>query len=220
MLVPHLLAATIALACPSNTANDLRVQPAGGQLITVEAASTRSTWATLRTWRRSGRCWQAVGPAYPARVGWNGLSANRSEGDGTTPAGTFRIHGTMYGNDANPGVRYRYVRIRCGDWWVEDARSPHYNTFRSVGCGVKPPFSTTSDGMWQDRAAYPYLAVVEFNMRPAVAGRGSGIFLHAMKRGATNGCISIAKANLRRVLTWLDPAAEPQIAIGTRASLT
>jgi L,D-peptidoglycan transpeptidase YkuD (ErfK/YbiS/YcfS/YnhG family) len=35
----------------------------------------------------------------------------------------------MYGVAPNPGVRYRYHRIVCGDWWVEDARSPHYNRF-------------------------------------------------------------------------------------------
>lgn len=220
MLFAPLTAAVLALGCPSSIANDLRVQPTGRQLITVEAASNRSTWATLRPWRRDGTCWREAGGPYGARLGWNGLSARRREGDGTTPAGTFRIHGTMYGNEANPGVRFRYVRIRCGDWWVEDPRSPAYNTFQRVGCGVTPPFKTTSDGMWQDREAYPFLAVVEFNMRPVVRGRGSGIFLHAMKRSATNGCISIEKPALRKVLRWLSPAAKPQIAIGTRTSLT
>jgi L,D-peptidoglycan transpeptidase YkuD (ErfK/YbiS/YcfS/YnhG family) len=126
----------------------------------------------------------------------------------------------MYGNEPNPGVRYRYVRVRCGDWWVEDPRSPSYNTFQRVGCGVKPPFSTSSDGMWEDPVAYPYLAVIEFNMRPAVRGRGSGIFLHAMKNGPTNGCVSIEKTALRKALRWLSPAAKPEIAIGTRTSLT
>ncbi len=161
----------------------------------------------------------AAGGLYAARLGWNGLSANRREGDGTTPAGTFRIHPTMYGNEPNPGVRFRYVRVRCGDWWNEDSRSPTYNTFQRVGCGRRPPFSTSSDGMWEDPVAYPFLAVVEFNMKPTVPGRGSGIFLHARKAGPTNGCVSISKANLRFVLRWLRPAANPHIAIGTRAQL-
>ena len=221
MLVAHLAAAALALACPSNLANDLRAQPTGArQLITVDAASMRTTYATLRTWRRAGGCWVAAGGPYRARLGWNGLSASRREGDGTTPAGTFRIHATMYGNEPNPGVRFRYVRVRCGDWWNEDSSSPTYNSFQRVGCGRTPPFDTSSDGMWQDRAAYPYLAVVEFNMRPVVPGRGSGIFLHAMKNGPTNGCVSIARDELRRVLRWLRPDAKPSIAIGTRGTLT
>ena len=215
------LAATVlAVACPSNLANDLRVQPAGQQLITVDAVSMRATYATLRTWKRTKGCWVAAGGPYPARLGWGGLSASRREGDGTTPAGTFRIHPRMYGNEPNPGVRFRYTRVRCGDWWDEDPASPTYNSFQRVGCGKKPPFGVNSEGMWQSPDAYPYLAVIEFNMSPVVPGRGSGIFLHATTRGTTNGCISIPKPQLRHVLRWLRPDASPQIAVGTRAFLT
>ena len=221
MLVAHLAAAALALACPSSLANDLRDQPASArQLITVDAASMRTTHATLRTWRRAGACWVRAGGPYRARLGWNGLSASRREGDGTTPAGTFRIHATMYGNEPNPGVRFRYVRVRCGVWWDEDASSPTYNSFQRIGCGRKPPFGVKSEGMWESPGAYPYLAVIEFNMRPVVSGRGSGIFLHATTKGSTNGCVSIARDELRRVLRWLRPNANPWVAIGTRATLT
>ena len=219
MLLAALFATAVTAACPSNLANDLRVQPRATQLITVTAASNRTTRATLRTWRRVGSCWRPVVGPYPARLGHAGLSANRREGDGTTPAGTFRIHDTMYGNEPNAGVSFRYRRVRCGDWWDEDPSSPTYNTFRRVRCGTRPPFAGNSEGMWQSPRAYPYLAVVEFNMRPVVPGRGSGIFLHAQTGGPTNGCISIAKPQLRSVLRWLRPAAAPQIAIGTPRSL-
>jgi L,D-peptidoglycan transpeptidase YkuD (ErfK/YbiS/YcfS/YnhG family) len=213
------LLATLAAACPSNLANGLRAQPAASQLVTVEAASVRTTHASLRIWRRTGGCWTAAGGPYPARLGWNGLSAKRREGDGTTPVGTFRIHATMYGNEANPGVRFRYRRVRCGDWWDEDPSSPTYNSFQHVPCGQQPPFRAESEGMWQQPRAYPFLAVVEFNMRPVVLGRGSGIFLHADTGNATNGCVSIRRDRLRSVLRWLRPAATPHIAIGTRTQL-
>jgi L,D-peptidoglycan transpeptidase YkuD (ErfK/YbiS/YcfS/YnhG family) len=218
MLLATLLAALTA-ACPANLANDLRPQPPGSQLVTVQAASTRTTYAALRIWRRSGNCWVAAGGPYPARVGRSGLSADRREGDGTTPAGTFRIHATMYGNEANPGVRFRYRRVRCGDWWDEDPSSPTYNSFQAIGCGRRPPFGVNSEGMWQNRRAYPFLAVVEFNMRPVVPGRGSGIFLHAATGRATNGCVSLGRGDLLHVLRWLRPGAAPSIAIGTSAQL-
>ena len=218
MLVASLLAALTA-ACPSNLANVVQPQPGASQLITVETASARSTYAELRIWRRSGRCWVAAGGPYPARVGRNGVAANRREGDGTTPAGVFGIHATMYGNEPNPGVRFRYRRLRCGDWWSEDPASPTYNTFQHVPCGRRPPFRVETPGMWQQPLAYPYLAVVAFNMRPAVPGRGSGIFLHAQTGGPTNGCISLRRPDLLRVLRWLRPAANPRIAIGTSAQL-
>jgi L,D-peptidoglycan transpeptidase YkuD (ErfK/YbiS/YcfS/YnhG family) len=219
MLLASLLAAFTA-ACPANLANELRSAPAGSQLITVEAKTMSATHASLRIWRRSGRCWVQAGGPYAARLGRSGLSANRREGDGTTPAGTFRIHPTIYGNEADPGVAFRYRRLRCGDWWDEDPASPTYNTFQRVGCGRRPPFAAGSEGLWQDRRAYPYFAVVEFNMRPVVPGRGSGIFLHAQTGGPTNGCVSLGKDDLRRVLRWLRPGAEPSIAIGTRRLLT
>jgi L,D-peptidoglycan transpeptidase YkuD (ErfK/YbiS/YcfS/YnhG family) len=216
MLAAHVLSAVMVAACPSNAANDLRPQPAGGQLVTVQAATARTTHATLRTWQRADGCWRPVAGPFAARVGYNGLSGNRREGDGTTPTGTFGIGRTMYGNAPNPGVRFRYRRVACGDWWDEDPASPTYNSFQHVRCGQRPPFRVKSLGMWQQPRAYPYLAVVEFNTRPVVPGRGSGIFLHAQTGGPTQGCISLRRSALLRVLRWLDAAAAPQIAIRVR----
>jgi L,D-peptidoglycan transpeptidase YkuD (ErfK/YbiS/YcfS/YnhG family) len=219
----HIAAAAIAAACPANVATDLRRPPPASarQLITVQAPTTRTTYVTARIWRRgAGPCWVAAGGPYPARVGRNGLRVNRREGDGTTPIGTFPISPTMYGNAPNPGVRFRYVRLRCGDWWVEDPRSPAYNTFQRLRCGVRPPFRVTTPDMSKDRRAYAHLAVVEFNMHPVVPGRGSGIFLHAQTGHPTNGCVSLRLADLVDVLRWLSPAAAPQITIGTTGGLT
>jgi L,D-peptidoglycan transpeptidase YkuD (ErfK/YbiS/YcfS/YnhG family) len=185
----------------------------GTQLITVEAETADTTYASLRLWRREGRCWTRTAGPWTARVGRSGLSGNRREGDGTTPTGTYSIGRTMYGIAPDPGVRYRYRRIVCGDYWVEDPRSASYNRFRHVPCGQTPPFRVTGERLWEARTAYRHLAVVEFNMRPVVPGRGSGIFLHATTGGPTNGCISLPVAQLRQVLRWLDPAARPRIAI-------
>jgi L,D-peptidoglycan transpeptidase YkuD (ErfK/YbiS/YcfS/YnhG family) len=213
-----LVAATTA-ACPANLASGLDTPASAKQLITVEAKTARMTHAELRTWRRAGTCWVAAAGPYAARVGKNGLSSKRREGDGTTPTGTYRIGGTIYGNDANPGVRFRYRRLRCGDWWDEDPSSPTYNSFQHVRCGTRPPFAGESEGMWQQPQAYPFLAVIEYNTHPVVPGRGSGIFLHAQTGGPTIGCISLPKEQLRAVLQWLRPADAPVIAIGTSRQL-
>jgi L,D-peptidoglycan transpeptidase YkuD (ErfK/YbiS/YcfS/YnhG family) len=219
MLLASFLA-VLAAACPANVANGLGSRPAGAQqLITVQAATARTTYATARIWQRRDGCWVAAGGPYPARLGANGVRADRREGDGTTPAGVFRIHPTMYGNEANPGVRFRYVRVRCGDWWDEDPASPTYNRFVRTRCGSRPPFRVKSAGMWEEKTAYPFLAVLEFNWRPVVPGRGSAIFLHAQTGGPTAGCISLRKADLRHVLRWLRPGARPHIAVGTAAQL-
>lgn len=220
MFAAAALASTLALACPQNLAESIDGVPASArQLVTVEAKVLRTTYAELRTWRRVRGCWVLAAGPYTARLGKNGLSANRREGDGTTPAGVFRIGATMYGNEPNPGVRFRYRRVRCGDWWDEDPRSPTYNSFQHVRCGTTPPFAGNSEGMWQQPRPYPFLAVIEYNMRPVVPGKGSGIFLHAQTGGPTIGCVSLRKEQLRAVLRWLRPADAPVIAIGSRAQL-
>ena len=219
MLALAVLASTLAAACPANLANGIATPATARQLVTVEAKVARTTYAEVRTWRRVDGCWVAAAGPYPARVGKNGLSSSRREGDGTTPTGTYRIGRTMYGNEANPGVRFRYRRLRCGDWWDEDPASPTYNSFQHVACGARPPFAGGSEGMWQQPRPYPYLAVVEYNMRPVVPGKGSGIFLHAQTGGPTIGCVSLRKAELRAVLRWLRPDDAPVIAIGTTRGL-
>lgn len=222
LLAAQLAAIALAAAsCPTNPANDLAAPPPSGseQLITVVAPGPRSTYATARIWQRIAGCWAPAGGPYSARVGRNGIRVNKREGDGATPAGTFPIGRTMFGNSPNPGVRFHYVRLRCGDWWVEDPRSRVYNTFQRVGCKRTPAFRVTTPDMSTSPRAYAHLAVVNYNMRPVVPGHGSGIFLHVQIGKATSGCISLRRPALIHVLRWLRPSASPSIAIGTTSSL-
>ena len=180
------------------------------QRIQVSATSTASTTARLSLIECGAR---VLGP-WPARVGFAGLSAHHREGDGTTPLGTFAIEPVVYGLDPDPGVRLRYHRLRCGDWWNEDPASPTYNTFRHLPCGMPPPFHGSSEALWRASVAYRELAVIEFNTSPAVPGRGSAIFLHDDRGHATNGCVSIARPNLIRLLRRLRPGATIAISAG------
>jgi L,D-peptidoglycan transpeptidase YkuD (ErfK/YbiS/YcfS/YnhG family) len=189
--------------------------PAGRstQVVSVVAPSSRTTFASLSLWSKRRGCWVRIAGPWAARVGRNGLSAHHREGDGTTPIGTFGFEPTMYGVGTNPGVRFRYHRLVCGDWWDEDPTSPTYNTFRHVACGTKPPFRGDSEALWTYRRAYDHFAVISYNDRPAVPGRGSAMFLHEDTGSATNGCVSLPRAQLIRVLRWLQPAARPLISI-------
>jgi L,D-peptidoglycan transpeptidase YkuD (ErfK/YbiS/YcfS/YnhG family) len=209
-----------ASICAANLANQLADTGSATQLITVVSARARSTTGSLRLWRKSGECWIAVDGPWTSHLGRNGVSETKREGDMTTPAGAFGIQPVMYGVGPNPGVRYRYHRIVCGDWWVEDSRSPFYNRFHHVRCGTKPPFRITSEDMSRSPISYRYLAVIDYNTHPIVPGRGSGIFLHISASGRpTLGCVSLPRAQLVTVLRWLDPAGSPQIVIGTAATI-
>ncbi len=189
--------------CPANLASRLTTTGEATQLVTVVAARRASTQGSLRLWQKVDGCWRPVAGPWSAWLGGRGVSANRREGDRTTPVGSFGIGRVMYGVAPNPGVRYRYRRIVCGDWWVEDPRSSAYNEFRHLPCGARPPFRVTTGDMSTSPTAYRHLAVIRFNMDPVVPGRGSGIFLHASTGRPTLGCVSLPVAQLLRTLRWL-----------------
>lgn len=205
-------------ACAATLPNRLDTGPAT-QFVTAVARTRRSTQAVFRLWTKRDGCWHVTAGPWTAWLGGNGASPFKREGDRRTPAGVFRFLSTMYGVASSPGVRYRYRRLVCGDWWVEDPRSPYYNRFRHVRCGSSPPFRTTSEDMSRSPTAYRHLAVIAYNTNPVVPGRGSGIFLHASTGRPTLGCVSLPLPQLVRTLRWLRPAAHPLIAIGTARDL-
>jgi L,D-peptidoglycan transpeptidase YkuD (ErfK/YbiS/YcfS/YnhG family) len=205
-----LLAAAVAACVPASGE--------AAQRVTVEAPSAAATTAVVRLWRRDGECWRRVAGPWRAHVGRNGLSASHREGDGTTPIGSFRIEPTVYGTAPDPGVRYRYRQLRCGDWWDEDPASPTYNRFRRVRCGARPPFAARSDPLWRSPRAYLHFAALDYNTRPAVPGRGSAIFVHADVGEPTSGCVSLAPERLVELLRWLRPDARPVVEIGARTA--
>jgi L,D-peptidoglycan transpeptidase YkuD (ErfK/YbiS/YcfS/YnhG family) len=208
-----------AAACPPTLANRLATTGSATQLVTVLAPRRTSTQARLELWRKMGDCWRRIRGPWTAWVGQRGVSPAKREGDRRTPAGAFGFGRVMYGVALNPGVRYRYHRIVCGDWWVEDPRSPSYNQFRHVPCGVQPPFRIVSEDMSRSPTAYRHLAVIDYNTSPVVPGRGSGIFLHASTGRPTIGCVSLPLEQLVAVLRWLRPSGKPLIVIGTPSDL-
>jgi L,D-peptidoglycan transpeptidase YkuD (ErfK/YbiS/YcfS/YnhG family) len=198
------LVAAGALLCPG---------PANAQQLVTVNAHAGTTIASLEMWRRSGACFRRVAGPWTARLGRSGLSSHKREGDGATPTGTYRFGATVYGIAANPGVKFAYHQLVCGDWWDEDAASPAYNTFRHVACGLQPPFKGDSEALWRISPQYRYFAVIEYNAHPVVPGRGSAIFLHVSTAHGTAGCVSLPEAQLVRLLRWLRPDARPMITI-------
>jgi L,D-peptidoglycan transpeptidase YkuD (ErfK/YbiS/YcfS/YnhG family) len=209
MSVAALVAAGALLCSGPSTA-----QSHAQQLVTVRA-HPGATIASLELWQRRGACFRRVAGPWTARLGGSGLSSHKREGDGATPTGTYPFGTTVYGIARNPGVKFAYHRLVCGDWWDEDSSSPTYNTFRHVTCGATPPFGGDSEALWRVLPQYRYFALIEYNAHPAVPGRGSAIFLHVSAAHATAGCVSLPEAQLVRLLRWLRPAARPMISIRT-----
>jgi L,D-peptidoglycan transpeptidase YkuD (ErfK/YbiS/YcfS/YnhG family) len=188
-------------------------------LIVVESSSYASTYATVSGWQRRGACWSlSLGP-WTGRIGANGFSDHKVEGDDTTPTGAYTIGPVMYGNAPNPGVQYQYHQFVCGDWWDETSSSPQYNTFQHVPCGETPPFGGDSEALWEETTAYASLAVIDYNTSPVVPGAGSAVFLHATLGGASVGCVTVPLGELDEVLRWLDPADDPLIVMGPASEI-
>lgn len=198
------------------------------ELIVVSSASTAPAdyLVTLETYQRSkpGARWHRVSGPWPGETGYSGLRVDRHEGDGSTPIGEWGMGMTIYGNEPEPGgLHYRYHQLACGDWWDEDPYSPRYNRFVSVPCGERPGFASWSEALWTETTAYPYFAVVKFNMDPTIGGSqapGSGIFLHSWVGGATAGCVALHEDELLQTLRWIRPSAHPEIEIGLTGQVT
>ncbi len=166
--------------------------------IVVTSASWRSTHAVMRTYQRVGGRWKLVRGPMPTRVGRNGFSARRQEGDGTTPAGTFGfVYG--FGSRPNPGMRgFGWRPLVRGSCWSGERAD--YNRWVARRCTAR------DENLWKyRRVAYRYAAVIDFNYRRPVYGRGSGIFLHQQSGGPTAGCVSLREADLVAVLRWMRP---------------
>lgn len=219
--------APVRVAVAAGRGARLQIPASADQLIVVSSAtedpSAPGYLATLRAYERAdaGSPWRSVFGPWQAETGSGHLlsAAARREGDHATPIGVFGIGAMMYGNEPKPGgLHYAYRRLVCGDWWDEDPYSSQYNHFVRVPCRVTPVFAAWSEALWTETVAYPYFAVIRFNVHPIRAGAdapGAGIFLHSWVGGATEGCVALRERRLLDVLRWLKPSAHPVIEIGT-----
>jgi len=206
------------------------VPTASRQLIVVSSPSydPPGYLMSFRSFARANAtsAWRRVFPAWQAEIGSGELRDVRREGDHATPTGVYSFGPTMYGTWPDPGGLHEpYHQLVCGDWWDEDPYSPQYNRFVHVACGTTPPFAAWSEPLWEETQGdrgYPYVAVIDYNVDPTVAGPdapGSGIFLHAWMDAPTEGCIALPINDLLDVLRWLEPADHPVIEIGTDAEV-
>lgn len=196
----------------------LRYSASGAaQVITVVAPSTGSTSATLQAWTAApGGGWLRYGPAIPARVGSDGMSATPSEYRSATPMGSFTLT-QAFGRMADPGTRISYFQSTPADWWISQS-GPLYNTHQR--CSGSCPFTQgdPNEHLYYITPEYDYAVVIDYNTRnagPVRQGAGSAFFLHVTDGSATAGCVSIPRDSLVSLLRWLNPSAHPRILIGT-----
>ncbi len=143
----------------------------------------------------------AGGRSVPVALGRAGVRANKREGDGGTPKGTFRPRQLWWRADRHPRpLTFLPVRaIRPEDAWCEDPSSRHYNQPMRLEGGH------SGDRLRRDDHLYDFIVEIDHNSSPRIAGRGSAVFLHLARDNfsPTAGCVSMTKATMLRLLARL-----------------
>ncbi|WP_445167727.1 L,D-transpeptidase family protein [Mycolicibacterium sp. Dal123E01] len=177
------------------------------QWIVVGVPAANATTGTLTAFQRVGQDWKMVLGPTPAKVGELGVGAP-ADGVYRTPEGTFGFD-QAFGRQPDPGTKMPYFQATNQDWWDEDGKSPTYNTH--VRSARQP--SNIVENLYDSGSVYDYAVNISSNPQ-RIPGKVAGIFLHVTNGSPTWGCVAIGREEMKSVLNWLDPAANPQITIG------
>lgn len=150
--------------------------------------------------------------AIPCSIGRSGLipAADKKEGDGASPIGTWPIRGFLLRPDRvtfPEGLQLPWRWIRPSDGWSDGVDDPAYNR------PVRHPHGFSAERLWREDGLYDVIVILGHNDAPVVPGAGSAIFWHCWRDGiATEGCVAIAKAALLDLLPRLACGDALQIA--------
>jgi L,D-peptidoglycan transpeptidase YkuD (ErfK/YbiS/YcfS/YnhG family) len=141
------------------------------------------------------------GSAIPVALGRGGIKANKFEGDGGTPRGTFRPLKLWWRADRHgrPRAKLPTRPIAASDAWCEDPSSRHYN--RAIKLAADAP----GDRLMRGDHLYDFVVEIDHNTRPTISKRGSAVFLHLARDGfqPTAGCVAMTRASMLRLLKRL-----------------
>ena len=131
-------------------------------------------------------------------LGRAGVRADKREGDGATPVGTFALSRVLYRADRIPPPETALaVRpLDANDGWCDEPADPDYNRM------VRLPHDGQCERLWRDDGVYDVLVVLGHNDSPVRPGTGSAIFLHLARPQfpPTEGCVALAAGDLLDVL--------------------
>src|SRR3981081_4280384 len=172
--------------------------PVSAVLIRPAAGDPRRGWLTI------------AGLTTPVALGRGGIRADKREGDGATPKGTFRPRQLWWRADRHPRPR-TFLPVRAigpEDAWGEEPRTRHYNQ------PVRLDRDCGGDRLKRDDHLYDFIVEIDHNSSPRIAGRGSAVFLHLARENfsSTAGCVSMTKSAMLQLLQRLGP--ETKIVIG------
>lgn len=129
----------------------------------------------------------------PCALGRAGITQDKREGDGATPAGRWRL---LYFYLRKPApLRAPWRLTRNDDIWCDDARSFLYNR------PLRAPSRLSHEEIRRKDRLYDVVGVMDYNICPRVRERGSAIFFHIATEdlGPTAGCVALRARDMARL---------------------
>nr|WP_319391359.1 L,D-transpeptidase family protein [uncultured Cohaesibacter sp.] len=146
----------------------------------------------------------------PCALGRSGLGPIKLEGNGITPLMQTRILYGFYRPDKEkrPVSVLPFFPLEREMGWCDAPGHPSYNRL------VQLPFSESHERMWRDDDLYDLVLVLDININPRANRRGSALFMHVARPdySPTEGCIALAKPDLRHLLAVISPETRLTIA--------
>ena len=141
---------------------------------------------------------------YRCAIGRGGIRADKTEGDGASPAGRFSLTRTMYRRDRldSPRTELQYTPISANDGWCDAPDDPAYN------CPVTLPYPASCESLTRKDGLYDIVVITSHNTDPVIAGAGSAIFVHVAggpDYPPTEGCVAFALDDLLAILARWQP---------------
>lgn len=144
------------------------------------------------------------GVATPCAIGRSGacVAADKREGDGHTPLGTYPLRWVYARPDRvhQLATKLPVLWLKTDDGWCDAVDDMHYNQ------PVRHPYPAHAEHLWRDDGLYDVIVVLGHNDDPVVSGLGSAIFLHCCihqpdgSLKPTAGCVAIDKPRLIEIL--------------------
>lgn len=143
------------------------------------------------------------GRYFPSAIGRGGITAQKREGDGATPAGRHRIAGMLFRPDriAARDLPRWAEPIGPGDLWCDAPDHPAYNQL------VRAPFAASHERLSRPDPLYDLILITDWNWPTAQPGRGSAIFVHTWRapRYPTAGCVAFRRDHLIWIANHITP---------------
>lgn len=199
---------------------DIRTKFNSTQLIVVKADSWNKIEGKMSAYEWKNNKWALVLANIPIVTGRSGMAWGKGlhsdylnkgklkkEGDGNSPAGIFYLSG-LFGYE-EISSKMNSLKVDNRTFCVDDAKSTYYNQIIKTDT-VKKDW-TSAETMRMKSDIYKYGIFVDYNVKPAVAGKGSCIFMHIWggSNKPTAGCTAMKEADILMIINFLDKKKNP-----------